>query len=193
MITGGFSAVRTLLAAVVAAGLATAAVAQESKGGGNQFSDDEEEETSSSASSGGSNVEIIGGNDTAAIMASFERNGFQVELSEDDGGDPLIRSADTSEPFNAYFYKCPGESTDYCFMQLNAGWNLDDGITLAKVEDWNANKVWGQAYRDDEKDPWLSMAVNLKGGVTAENLDDTIDWWRVILVEFRKHIGFDAE
>ncbi len=28
------------------------------------------------------------------------------------------------------------------------------------------------------------MNVNLHGGVTRANLDDTIDWWRLVLAEF---------
>jgi hypothetical protein len=31
------------------------------------------------------------------------------------------------------------------------------------------------------------MNVNLHGGVTRANLDDNIDWWRLVLAEFPKY------
>jgi hypothetical protein len=166
-----------LAVAVAVAGVAASAAAQD-----NQFGQ--------STGAVGSGVQLIDGSTFDLILASFARNGFDVELTTDSEGAPLIKSTKPGEPFSVYFYSCR-DNTDCGFIQFTTGWNLEDGITLAKVDEWNATKVWGQAFRDDEKDPWLSMAVNLKGGVTVENFDDTVDWWKVILREFEKHIGWD--
>lgn len=174
-------------AVLLACGLATGAAAQD-KAKGNQFTGSEGD----GGGAGGGSGELITGSAYDMIVASLQRNGFTGELSEDSDGDPLIKSSDKDEPFSIHFYGCTDHKN--CeFVQFTSGWNLKNGITLAKIEEWNSTKVWGQAYRDEEKDPWLGMAVNLKGGVTVENFDDTVDWWRVILDQFQKHIEWDKE
>lgn len=124
------------------------------------------------------------------IIAGFERNGFQVELTRD-GVNPQLKSTVRSEPFTVNFYGCDENGENCTFIQFTTGWNLEFGITLAKIEEWNSTKVFGQAYRDANKNPWLSMPVNMKGGVSIENFDDTVDWWKFILREFEKHIGWE--
>jgi hypothetical protein len=177
---------RLLAAAAIAGALATGAIAQQR----NQFNDTEAESSGDSAPAGG--VQLITGSTFDEMIASFKRNGFTVEMTEDSDGQPVLKSTDKNEPFSVYFYSCT-EGKDCGFVQFSTGWNMDNGITLAKIEEWNSTKVWGQAYRDEDKDPWLSMAVNLKGGVTVENFDDTVDWWKFILREFETHIGWNAE
>ena len=49
---------------------------------------------------------------------------------------------------------------------------------------------WGRAWLDSDNDPWVDMTVNLKGGITAANLDDTASWWWSVLRDFEDHIGF---
>ena len=168
-------------------GLAAGALAQEKAATGdrNQFADD-------AGGSEGGGVQLVTGSTYDLILASLEKSGFTGELTTDSEGDPLIKSTDKDEPFSVHFYGCT-EGKDCEFVQFTSGWNMDNGITLAKIEEWNSNKVWGQAYRDDDKDPWLGLAVNLKGGVTVENFDDTVDWWRVILDQFEEHIGWSTE
>jgi hypothetical protein len=179
----------TALAVVVAAGLATSAMAQSKS----QFDDGEEEEGGSSSSSGGGGGggggDVVTGTTIDLIIASLQRNGFATELSTDSTGDPIIESTDQDKPFSVQFYGCT-DGEDCTFIQFIKGWDMEDGITLAKVEEWNSSKVWGKAYRDDEKDPWLTMPVNLYGGVTVTNFDDTVDWWKVIVGQFEEHIGW---
>jgi hypothetical protein len=145
------------------------------------------------ASAGGERAsagpDIITGSDFDAIVAAMEENGFQVELTTDKSGDPLIRSTDKQEPFSIQFYKCT-DGKDCQFMQFISGWDLPNGVQLQTLQDWNSKKVWGQAYRDDKKDPWLALPVNLKGGVTAENLSDMIDWWKTLLKQYAEFIGW---
>lgn len=191
METGSFRKLAMLaVVAAVAGALATSAMAQtKSK---SQFGDDEEQSSGAAETGGGgasSGGDLVTGSSFDLIMASLQRNGFATELTTDSGGDPLIQSTDKDKPFSIQFYSCT-ENKDCQFVQFIKGWNMDDGITLAKIEEWNSSKVWGKAYRDDEKDPWLTMSVNLFGGVTIDNFDDTVDWWRVIVNQFEEHIGW---
>jgi hypothetical protein len=130
--------------------------------------------------------------DSDAILASLKRNGIEAELVKDSDGDPKVTSSETDNPFSIHFYSCTDH--DQCkFVQFTSGWNLKNGITLDKLEAWNEHKVWGQAYRDSDKDPWLAMPVNFVGGVTRDHLDDMVDWWLTIEDDFQKHIGWDKE
>ena len=40
---------------------------------------------------------------------------------------------------------------------------------------------FGKAYLDLDGHPTIEMNVNLSKGVSRENLDDTLDWWREVL------------
>ena len=46
---------------------------------------------------------------------------------------------------------------------------------------WNRDRRFGKAYIDADGDIAIEMDVNLWGGVTPKNLDDTFDWWRIVL------------
>jgi hypothetical protein len=167
---------RALLAGFVvaiAAMLATgAAEAQNTKKGG-----------SSSASS------LITANSFDAILAALESNGFTVDLTKDSDGDPLIESLDDDEPFSVHFYGCT-KGKDCEYIQFVSGWDLAKGTTMQVIAKWNEDRVWGRAFLDSDNDPWLDLAVNLKGGVTAENFDDTVSWWWSVLRDFEDHIGW---
>ncbi len=76
---------------------------------------------------------------------------------------------------------------------FSAGWEGDDrpdDLTDAMMADWNREKRFGKAYLDGDGNATVDMSVNLHGGVTRANLDDTIDWWRLVLVEFDDYFDF---
>jgi hypothetical protein len=126
------------------------------------------------------------------IVKSLEKAGFEVEVNKDSAGAPRIASTDKEQPFTISFYGCT-DGVDCGYIQFLNGWNMKNGVTAVTIEQWNADQVWGQAFRDDEKDPWVGMTVNLRGGVTQANFDDTVEWWAKILQDFQDHIGWDKE
>jgi len=126
------------------------------------------------------------------IVAALEKANFEVEVTEDDSGRPRIESTDKEAPFSIHFYGCT-DGEDCGYIQFVNGWDMKNGVSSVKVEQWNSDQVWGQAYRDKDRDPWLAMTVNLRGGVTVENFDDTVEWWSSILGDFSKHIGWDED
>ena len=127
------------------------------------------------------------------ILKALEDNGFKGQLTEDDDGDPRIKSTDEDEPFSIHFYGCDDNHENCTYIQFTSGWDLKNGISFAKIEDWNREKVWGQAWVDDKKDPWVAITVNLDGGVSYDNFKDTVDWWRIVLRDFEEHIGWNKE
>ncbi|MCB1492345.1 MAG: YbjN domain-containing protein [Rhodobiaceae bacterium] len=131
----------------------------------------------------------IEASDPARIAQILQDFGYRALLEKDSQGDPVIRTTFSQVNSSIFFYSCT-DGADCKVIQFAAGFDLKDGISLSKLNDWNRNKLFGAAYRDDEDDPWLKMTVNLEGGVTPQNLRHTIEWWQVIIDDFKEHIDF---
>ncbi len=123
------------------------------------------------------------------IVKVLEKAGFEVEVNKADSGAPLIESTDASNPFSVHFYDCT-DGKQCGTIQFESGWNLKNGINAVTIEQWNNDKIWGQAYRDKDKDPWLSVSVDLRGGVTEDNFLDVANKWKDLMPEFAKFIGW---
>ena len=133
---------------------------------------------------------LITGSSFDTIISTLENNGFSVDMTTDGDGDPLIESTDDNEPFSIHFYGCTnGKDCEY--INFEEGWDLPNGTTPDVIEKWNEDRVWGRAYLDSENDPWVDMSVNLKGGISAENFDDSVSWWWSVIRDFEDHIGFN--
>ncbi len=135
---------------------------------------------------------LITGSRIGLIVDALEKAGFEVEVTKDKDGGPRIASTDKEQPFSIHFYGCT-DGLDCGYIQFLNGWNLKNGTTAVTIEQWNSDQIWGQAFRDSDKDPWLGLTVNLRGGVTPENFADTIEWWAKILQDFQDHIGWNNE
>src|SRR5665213_1667546 len=123
------------------------------------------------------------------IVKALEKGGFEVEVNKADSGAPLIESTDADNPFSVHFYDCT-DGKDCGTIQFVSGWNMKSGISSVTIDQWNSDKIWGQAYRDKDKDPWLAVTVDLRGGVTEANFDDIVGKWADLLDQFAKYIGW---
>ena len=119
-------------------------------------------------------------------ILSIARGFGDAQLERDSGGDPMISGRIQGVSYRVFFYGCT-ENRDCRNIRFYAGWNAE-GITVERLNEWNRNKRFGSAYLDAENDPILEMDVNIDYGVTRKNLEDTFDWWRVILGEFTKEV-----
>lgn len=123
------------------------------------------------------------------IAAAFTAYGLPVERGLDDAGDPRIDSRVEGVHFQVLFYNC--ELLECRSIQFVAGFDMEDGMAMSRVNGWNRGKRWGKVYLDDENDPFVEMDVNLDfGGVTSEGFDDSIDIWRLVIDEFKDYIDW---
>ena len=88
--------------------------------------------------------------------------------------------------YHVFFYRCT-DGKECENIQFSAGWS-GYSVSAAQLQDWNRQSLFGKAYLDDVGDPILEMAVNLNHGVSRQNLDDTFDWWKVVLQEFERDV-----
>lgn len=119
----------------------------------------------------------------------FRDSGYQAQLETDSDGDPTIKTSFGGISTQIFFYGC-SDGRDCKEIQFSSGFDLTDGITFGKINEWNRTNRYGSAYRDDEDDPWLRETVVLDGGVTPDNVRNWIDRWDVAIGLFKDHIGF---
>ncbi|MDP1632647.1 MAG: YbjN domain-containing protein [Caulobacter sp.] len=114
---------------------------------------------------------------------------LEVEITTDEQGDPLIKSSSSDLNWRIYFYDCTaGRCTS---IQFSAGFDLDDGLTYAKANEWNFTKRFGRAALDDEMDPYVRYDVDVAKGYTSESLDYALATWLLIVPTFSTFIGYD--
>ena len=88
-----------------------------------------------------------------------------------------------------YFMDCNADDTRCETLLFQAMWDGIDGLSLAHVNRWNMERSYGKAYLDPEGQPVLEVSVNLEGGITLQNLDDTVSVWCGMLSSFPAYLG----
>jgi hypothetical protein len=102
-----------------------------------------------------------------------------AELDVDLDQSPLITGRMGGFRYRIYFYGCE-DGKDCTAIQFWTYVKAPEN-PLEAVNDWNRQYRFGRAYLDNVGDITIEMDVNLWGGVTPKNLDDTFDWWRSVL------------
>jgi len=134
---------------------------------------------------------LIDATDPEALVSVFQDLGYRAKLDVDSAGDPIIYSSVGGTDYALQFFGCSDDTNDQCTLLLfKVGYDLAEGTTFEAVNAWNHDNIVGQAHLDDVNDPWLSWAVNMHGGVSRKNFEDSIDWWEVIVSDFEKHIDY---
>lgn len=129
-----------------------------------------------------------GGVTSGEVAAALRSKGFDVEITKDRDGDPLIKSTYEKTAFQVVFYGC--NTAKRCSsIQFSAGWDMPRGFPLARVNTWNHTKRFGRASLDDENDPFIRLDVDLEAGATTAALGNWVDIWEAVLVGFDKYLG----
>jgi hypothetical protein len=123
------------------------------------------------------------------VAAWLQNAGYKAELTKDDSGDPMINSAAEGQSFKIYFYDC--DATKRCkALQFSAGFDLKQGLTLAKANEWNRKNRYLKVYLDDDGDPYVQYDVNLNAGRTMPGLTDDFSVWTGMLGDFTTFIDW---
>jgi hypothetical protein len=128
--------------------------------------------------------EVIDATDPDAVL-EVVRNYGDASLARDSLGDPLIEGTIEGKEYRLFFYDCR-EGRDCKSLTFSATWEAED-TTAAMISDWNREQRFGKAYLDADGRATVEMHVNMHGGVTPANLDDTTGWWRLVLEKFPEY------
>lgn len=116
-------------------------------------------------------------------IANIARGYGSATVQKDNIGDPQILGRIDGVQYTVNFYGC--DNGNGCTtIQFRAAWTNPGSITVNDMNRWNQDKRFGKAYLDTANDPVIEWDVNLFGGVSARNLDDTFDWWKIVLDNF---------
>lgn len=103
-----------------------------------------------------------------------------AELGTANSGAPRLTGRIEGVPYSVAFLNCDDDNANCATLNFYTFFDapLD---ALVALNAWNRDVRFGKAYIDSEGDLIVEMDMNLWGGVTHKNIDDTFDWWRLVL------------
>lgn len=110
----------------------------------------------------------------------------------DSYGDPMVRGRINGIGYSIYFYGCSEKGIECSSIQFYAGF-LDYTGGLERLNQWNLDNRFGKAYLFNDGTVGVSLNVNLDGGVTRANLDDTFGFWDLVIRDFPDFIWEEGE
>jgi hypothetical protein len=134
-------------------------------------------------------AELVGAGSPSTIQQIMESQGLSVErMSAKDSADYLESKHDGLK-FLVLFMNCDDEKRNCKTLQFYMGFNDAKDTSLETINNWNKNKRFARAYRDDEGDPVLEMDLDLDfKGIPRENVGEAINTWKALMASFQDHI-----
>jgi hypothetical protein len=133
---------------------------------------------------------MVRAQDPQSLVRAMQANGYTAELTTDQTGDPMIRSAAGGTRFQILFYNCTNHR-ECATVQFHVGYDLKTAPSLESINEWNRSQRFGNAHLDRENDPILEMDVDLDdGGLSPLLFVDNLEFWTSALGRFEKHIGY---
>lgn len=129
-----------------------------------------------------SEIEMISAKDPAEITVVMMNAGYDVELTVDGIGDPLIASELSGMPLRIYFYGCDDETNDGCdSLQLSTGFDRKDPWTRGEALQISERIRFASVRLDEEGDPFISWDIITGDGIpTAVFLESLTQFTRTI-------------
>jgi hypothetical protein len=129
-----------------------------------------------------------GGLTAEEVAAVLRDAGYRAEIGVDKVGDPQVKSAAEGVEYNVNFYGCQNGRCKS--IQFSVGFDMKQGTTMERMNDWSRRFRFGKVYIDDENDPYLQMDLDVEDGVTTEFLKSNVLRWNAVLGDFKKHIDW---
>lgn len=109
-----------------------------------------------------------------------------ANLTTTKDGSPRISGRMEGVLYTVRFFGCRRGAS--CQQIVFSSGFSETGADSELINAWNRDQLFGRAFLTEGGDAVIEMPVNLRFGVSKENLDDTVDLWRVTLAEFRAHV-----
>lgn len=132
-------------------------------------------------------AEMITARDVDKILAIAQTFG-SAEMMSNPGERPQIRGRMEGVTYLILFYGCRNDGSDCTDIQFGAIWEAGSpgnrAADIARANQWNTEKRFGNAYVDTDGVVIIKMEANIEYGVERRTLEDTFDWWRIAMREF---------
>jgi len=126
---------------------------------------------------------MITGHDVDRVVELARAYGPAERRFDDAEDGPWIRAEMEGVVYTISFLNCTA-GANCGSVQLRAWWQSEGAHTLEQMNDWNRDRRFGAAYLDASRNATVEFDVNLVGGVTAANFDDTLQWWQIVMRAF---------
>lgn len=124
------------------------------------------------------------------IVDALRDAGYKAVLTVDDVGDPKISSAASGVSYSIWFYGCDDENARCTDVQFVAGFDLSTPFDPGPINDWNRSNTIGQAYLDEDGDPYVQHYVVALDGLSRQGFDLLLRRWEIALSDFRALIDW---
>jgi hypothetical protein len=125
--------------------------------------------------------------DPASIQRFLNDHGYVASLVADADGDPVIRGRLSRTDYSIQFYEC--ESGRFCnSVQFAAEAPAPPDLTLDRLNGFNQRWRYVRAVLVGDTIRLL-FDLNLDAGVSAANLEDTLDIWRQLVEVFERDLA----
>jgi hypothetical protein len=122
-------------------------------------------------------------NTVEAVLAIGQEFGPLTREPDNAEGRPVLSGEADGLFYSIVMYGCDGP--EGCLSaQFYATFEDDPPPTIAMINDWNGETRFIQAYLDPSGVARVSMAVNLRFGVTRANFRDSTDLWVQLIADF---------
>lgn len=133
---------------------------------------------------------ILDASDASRLSRFMTTLGYQADMAHGPAGDPTINGRISATDYSIQFYEC--ENGEFCnSIQFLADTPVPPNMTMEKVNAFNMRWRYVRASITSNV-VRLQMDVNLDGGVTAGNIEDTLDIWRRLLETFETEFAAKA-
>lgn len=123
-------------------------------------------------------------------IATFLRNeGYAVQVSTDNDGDPVISTRSQGARYSIYFYGCEG-GANCTAISFDSAFQPTKKSSLEHLNEWNLNKRYAYAVVRKDKAIAVRMDVQMIGGLSHETFKETVSLWDRQLGAFLRHIEF---
>jgi hypothetical protein len=115
----------------------------------------------------------------------------QVKPDPTTPGDQIVSTKTDGINVDIYLYDCSGEgdARRCTSMQYAAGWPPTDGYNLEKVNSWNRSNRYIKAYLTAKGGLFGEYDLDLSPGGSFEMLNDSLQNWRSVVVDFNKYFN----
>lgn len=110
-----------------------------------------------------------------------------IERRNDENGNWLRGTID-DVIYTLSFLNCDEAQNNCTSVQFRAWWESNGAHSLEAMNQWNRDRRFSAAYLDAQNNATIEWDVNLAGGVTAVNFDDSMQWWMAVLRQFREQV-----
>lgn len=128
-----------------------------------------------------------GGVLVADVTAALATAGYTFEILTDDQGDPMVDSMVGDKAFRIFFAGCDAQKR-CATLELSTGYDLEGGLSLETVNEWNHTKRFGKVSLDAEMDPFVRLDIDAEKGFSDEALVNYLATWEAVLLAFEEFI-----